>query len=100
MTAATPAELAFVRYLRDNGYTDIKLTNCGLYGCIAKFMFTHAILLGRVGNFHTYDDRWCYSTYEQAKAALDEWDIRDEPRGWIRHPATGRRGALDELETL
>jgi hypothetical protein len=38
-----------------------------------------------------YADRWCYATRELAQKALDEWTGQDEPSGWHRHPATGRR---------
>lgn len=38
-----------------------------------------------------YGDRWCYHTYEAAKAAYDAWDGTGEPTGWHRHPKSGRR---------
>lgn len=59
--------------------------------CIHRFMFTWAILAGMAT--WGYEDRWCYSSYAKARAALDAWDGADgtEPSGWHRHPATGRR---------
>lgn len=58
---------------------------------IQPLMFTHAIYSGM--NLWGYEDRWCYKTYKDAKAALDAWDGAEgtEPTGWHRHPKTGRR---------
>ncbi|MEW6306768.1 MAG: hypothetical protein AB1705_25150 [Verrucomicrobiota bacterium] len=36
-------------------------------------------------------DCWCYETLQDAVIALNRWDLRGEPAGWIRHPASGRR---------
>lgn len=38
-------------------------------------------------------DAWCYESVATAIVALDEWnpDRAEEPSGWFRHPATGRR---------
>lgn len=38
-----------------------------------------------------YEDRYCYSTFSGARAALDAWDGTGDPVGWHRHPASGRR---------
>ena len=38
-----------------------------------------------------YADRYCFSTYELAKTAFDEWNGEGDPRGWHRHPTSGRR---------
>lgn len=75
----------------ENHYADIQRKGDAGIVCIARFMFTHAILSGL--NDWGYEDRWCYSSYEKARAALDAWDGLDgtEPAGWHRHPRTGRR---------
>ncbi len=65
-----------------------------------RLNFTHAILVGRIGNSVTYDDRWCYSTRAAAEEALEAWDGRGEPTGWHRHPATGRRVDKDGNMTI
>lgn len=85
--------LSFEEFLRQNGYTDTKLIPGDRYAAIFQFMFTHAIIVGCVGDVMRYDDRWCYGSYDKAKAALDAWDGTPgtEPDGWHRHPATGRR---------
>lgn len=76
-------------WTKEDGYTDICERGERGACCIARFMFTYAILadLERWG----YEDRWCYSSYAKAKAALDAWDGTGEPEGWHRHPDTGRR---------
>jgi hypothetical protein len=54
-------------------------------------MFTHAIIIGQMGDYFGYADRWCYRSEAAAFAALQAWDGTGEPTGWIRHPDTGRR---------
>lgn len=63
----------------------------GFYAGILPLLFTHAIILGRMGDLYGYEDRWCFSDLEKAKAALDAWDGVGEPQGWHRHPDSGRR---------
>jgi hypothetical protein len=84
--------LRYLTWLKDDeGYKDIKLLSPTKWAAINQFMFTHAIIVGTVGNRTEYDDRWCYHDYKSAKAALDAWDGTGEPQGWHRHPPTGRR---------
>lgn len=57
---------------------------------ILKLMFTHAIVseINQTG----YGDRWCYKSEADAKDALMRWsELAEEPKGWHRHPGTGRR---------
>lgn len=61
------------------------------YAVIMPFIYTHAIVTGRIGDNVGYEDRWCYHGREAAIAALDAWDGAGEPEGWHRHPSTGRR---------
>lgn len=63
----------------------------GRYSAILPLLFTHAIIVGRIGDRSTYDDRWCYRDRESAEKAHLEWDGIGEPEGWHRHPLTGRR---------
>lgn len=72
-----------------NGYTHLKFFDDGHEAAIMPLMFTHAIVYGL--NHFGYEDRWCYSTYEKAKAALEAWEGTGEPDGWHRHPKSGRR---------
>jgi len=68
---------------------DLKFFSNGGDAAIMPLMFTHAIVSGFTP--WGYKDRWCYGSYEEARAALDAWDGVGEPDGWHRHPATGRR---------
>lgn len=45
-----------------------------------------------------YEDRYCFATYELAKAAFDNWDGTGDPEGWHRHPSTGRRRNIETGE--
>lgn len=92
---------AFFRYLEQEvGYTDVKLVGHNRYAAIGNFMYTHAILLGEIGDVFSLENRWCYTTEEKAKAALARWNGVGEPTGWHRHPGTGRRVSLqpDEID--
>lgn len=81
----------FLSYLKEGGYRDIKLIDENRYACLVPFAFTHAIIIGKLFDMCSYDDRWCYETYGEAMQALKEWDGQGEPQGWHRHPFTGRR---------
>lgn len=74
-----------------SGYTNYTTYPSGRDACIASFAFTVAILADMTPD--GYGERWCYATIEQARAALAAWDGAEhsEPRGWHRHPNTGRR---------
>jgi hypothetical protein len=90
MTEARNA--TFLHWLENvANYSDARDLGDGRYAAIMPLMFTHAIIVGRIGDKSTYDDRWCYAGYEKAAAALSAWDGTGEPDGWHRHPNTGRR---------
>lgn len=66
----------------------------GRWCAIAPFMFTTAIITGRMGDNWGYADRWCFADIGKALHALFDWAAKDfegEPQGWHRHPDTGRR---------
>lgn len=85
----TPEQLELIFVCAANEYRDAQFKGEAGIVAIARFIFTHAII-SQV-NLSGYEDRWCYHTYEKAKAALDAWDGTGEPRGWHRHPNTDRR---------
>jgi hypothetical protein len=91
-------EEELIQHVQIEGYTGVK--SLGEHGIVAivPFMFTHAI----VTELHEYGyvDRWCYSTYDHAKNALDAWDGTGEPQGWHRHPSSGRRRDSNGTETI
>jgi hypothetical protein len=84
-------ELAFMQALKELGYQEPRPLGDGRYACLFQFMFTWGIIVGRIGDEHSYDDRWCYHHREAAARALADWSGEGEPQGWHRHPSTGRR---------
>lgn len=82
----------FFHYLKFQcGYLHPVLLPDGHYKCIYPLLYTFAIVVGRIGDVYSYDDRWCYHNYESAKNAFDDWNGIGEPIGWHRHPSSGRR---------
>lgn len=89
-----PPDLVFLQWLIDEcGTLSPRLIAGGKWAGIQPKMFTHAIVTGRVGDYCTFDDNWCYSSLAQAKVWLDAWDGVGEPKGWFRNTRTGRRVA-------
>jgi hypothetical protein len=85
---------AYLDWLRAHGgYRSVQLLPNGRWAGVLQFMFSHAIVCGRVGDDVGYDGRWCYDSEAEALAALEAWDGTGEPDGWRRHPDTGRRRA-------
>jgi hypothetical protein len=93
-------ELKFLIWLLNEGFRDVSVTPLapGRWAAIQPKMFTHAIVIGDIGDYDCIGDGWCYHDYATAKAALDAWDGQGEPVGWFRHPASGRRVAEVEGE--
>lgn len=98
--------LEMVKYILDmvnQGYYSIRLIRGGEYWTgLFDFMFTTAIIVGKMGDRNSVYDRWCYHDAISAKKALNAWDGEGEPEGWHRHPFTGRRrpDGVAELETV
>jgi hypothetical protein len=84
---------AYVQWLvEDCGYRHVRILPDGRrWAAVCRFMFTTAVIVGRIGEILSYDDRWCYHDEQSAIEALEAWDGTNEPTGWHRHPATGRR---------
>jgi hypothetical protein len=99
MSTQTNFDIAkfFTFLISENGYLSPKDLGDGTYACVMPLMFTHAIIRGRTGDLHSYEDRWCYKSAEDALGALGAWDGTGEPEGWHRHPMTGRRREINEL---
>ncbi|SAK63758.1 hypothetical protein AWB80_02916 [Caballeronia pedi] len=62
-------------------------------GRIAGLMPINLNVCALVVGIHSmgHHDAFYYRTREQAKRALNEWRGDGEPRGWVRHPQSGRR---------
>lgn len=90
------AELGFLQWLIDEaGCLSPKPIPERRWAAIMPKMFTHAIATGPMFDYCTINTQWCYATSGEAKAALDAWDGRGEPDGWLRHPDSGRRRARE-----
>lgn len=97
------AELAFMVDLVADGYLHVRPLPDGVrWAGLFRFMFTTAIITGRIGDRSCIEDRWCYHTEAVALAALEAWNGEGEPEGWHRHPMSGRRreNGTAELEEV
>lgn len=92
-------ELAAVRANWEPYVTDLQV-KAGRILAIQRLMYTWALLADLTPWGHERDGRWCYSSYDKARAALDAWNGEDgtEPDGWHRHVNSGRRRDPDGTE--
>lgn len=93
-------ELAFMQRLKGENYIDPRPIGNGRWAALFEFMFTWAIIVGRIGDGDGYDDRWCYHSKAAVIAAFEAWDGQGEPEGWHRHPLSGRRRGKDGSEEV
>jgi hypothetical protein len=85
-------ELQFMQWLKDDsGIINPRPIRKYEWAGLFQYMFTCAIVTGRVGDKTSFEDRWCYHSKEAAMKAFIEWNGEGEPNGWHRHPHTGRR---------
>lgn len=63
----------------------------GMYAGIKPLLFHWTLITGEVGDKWGYTDRWCYADQFAASIALQNWKGEGEPKGWHRHPSSGRR---------
>jgi hypothetical protein len=54
-------------------------------------LFGRQALLALKAQWLYVQDAWIYASLEAAIAAAETWDATEEPRGWVRHPKSGRR---------
>jgi hypothetical protein len=92
-------ELRAVAAAWEHHLTDVQV-KCDRICGVHKLLYTWALLADVTPG--GYEDRWCYSSYEKAKAALDAWSGEDgtEPAGFHRHPDSGRRRDPDGTEYI
>lgn len=68
--SAVSEEARFLEYLEtDCSYLDVRSLGDGRYSAIMPLLFTHAIIVGRIGDRVGYSDRWCGDYVATAKAA-------------------------------
>lgn len=90
-------DLAYLSWLVTECFcTDVVPLSGGRWAAVTRKLFTHAIIVGKMGDMHSIDEHWCFRTYAQAQRALADWTDRgaplgSEPQGWFRHPVSGRR---------
>ena len=67
----------------ENNYTDVHDRN-GSFIAITPFTFTYGIIADITST--SYERRWCYPSYMDAKRAIELWINSDEqePDHWIR----------------
>lgn len=93
------SDLTHLMRMKDLGYEHVRPLARGRWAGLMRFMFTYAIIVGRMGDEVGYENRWCYKTYAAALMALETWDGVGEPEGWHRHPDTGRRRENGDPDT-
>jgi hypothetical protein len=76
-----------------NGYRRVKplAHRRGHYAAIMPLVTHDALIVAEIGDSTGYYDRWCFSPRAKADVAFDEWEGEGEPKGWHRHPMSGRR---------
>lgn len=87
-------------FAQNNGYLHIKEIPGNRYVAIYSLMFTHAIIIGDIGDNYVFTDRWCYHSMYAAKKALEAWNGEGEPEGWHKNPRTGRNRDEDDNEYI
>jgi len=84
-------EAHYLREMTAAGYEQIRRTSDRDWVALYPYLYTVAIVEGRMMNRWELTDRWCYASRQAAEAAFAVWDgVEGEPDGWIKHPASGR----------
>lgn len=89
----------FIELMENEGYRYIRVIEgrgwCGL----RPFMYTTGLCYGL--NEHGYDGRFCYTTYMEARVALELWDGCDNPYGqWKKHKGYAGEFTKKEIEAF
>ena len=83
-----------VAYLNAAGYAPCIVLPTGEIAGVMPMIFTTGLFVGLTSD--AWRTRYCYERREDAVAALDAWDGRDDPPGpWIKvkgHPGGERLG--------
>jgi hypothetical protein len=82
-------------FANENNYLAYREYHGGKWVALNHLMFTTAIVGGYIDTLEcSVDERWCYHKQIDAVMALVAWEelgFVGEPKGWHRHPYTGRR---------
>jgi hypothetical protein len=72
-----------INFLIEQGYTDLRVLPDGRIIGISKFMYTYGLMVNL--NEYGYDERFCYTDYPTAIAAVNTWDgCGDPPYNWVK----------------
>lgn len=73
-----------IEAMKEQGYKNLRyVPNKGVCGTY-RFAFTAGLVYGMSED--CYAGRYCYHTWQEAVAALREWDGSGDPSGnWIKH---------------
>jgi hypothetical protein len=87
---------AFRRWADSEGYFHVVLRpGTELWYGVKRLMFHYTVIEGEINDREAYRQRWCYQTAYAGIIALETWAASRfegiEPKGWHRHPSTGRR---------
>ena len=96
-----PLKGSYAHFLHECGYQHVRRIDHTMWAALERKLYTTAITIGDWGDKDSVSDSWCYRSAREALAALVAWegnDWRGEPKGWIRHPDTGRRVSTDPDE--
>lgn len=79
--------------LSDDGGNCVEYKAIGddMYAAIKPLLFHWTMIVGQVGDYMGFEDRWCYENRAKAEAGLRAWDGTGDPSGWHRHPKSSRR---------
>lgn len=74
------------------GYAHIRALPDGRLIGVFKLLFHWSMHVNI--DWSGYEHRYCFDTYDLAKAAFDDWNGEGDPEGWHKHVGTGRRRDL------
>lgn len=95
MVEYTKEELAFVEFLRNEGYTHVAKLPDGRWAGVQRLIFTWALCYGldQKGN----NGHYAYERLQAAMEALHTWSgVGDPPGPWIKHKGRDSTGAYTE----
>jgi len=73
---------SFVRFLKDNGHTDIRILEDGSFAALYQLLFTTALHTGL--DAFGFEYRYCYEDPDRALSELAKLTSSDDvPTGWV-----------------
>ena len=70
------------KFLKMQGYYQIRMLDDGRVICLSDFMFTTGIIVDI--NRYGYSHRYCYKHRNDAIASIQKWDGKEDTlKGWV-----------------